>query len=82
MRLKDLEIAATTYGATVECDSDEPRGWHVYQAVAPDGKWWRESNGPHLRVEWLQHGNWQADRDFAINDAIERMAIGYEDAGE
>jgi hypothetical protein len=76
----DLKKAAVAYGATVENDAPG-----VYQVVAPVGKWWRESSGPHLRVDFQEYGGRVGDakwRSEEISDAINRMKSGLEDAGE
>lgn len=78
--LRHLMAAAAECGATVEDDS--AGAWRVYQCVAPAGQHWRESSGPHLRVEWHTHGAWHAARDAAIDEAIRRMESGLEPAQE
>lgn len=45
--LAGLKRVAAKHGASVEDDSGG--AWRVYQCVAPAGKHWHESNGPHSR---------------------------------
>lgn len=80
MNIKDLIEAAAEHGATVEADNEDSSGWNVYQVIAPEGMMWSESGVQMIRVEWLQHGKWKAARDEAIQDAIDRMRFGLEEA--
>ena len=79
LTIRDLRKAADAYMGTVEQDS---KG--VFQCVAPAGKWWRESNGPHLRVDFEDFaGNVSKEmKQEAIEDAINRMKSGLEEAGQ
>ena len=74
MNLKTLKAAAQKIGATVEVDYAG-----CAQVVAPIGKFWFESSGPHLRVDWC-NGIGTPDstlKPSAIADAIDRMKSGY-----
>jgi hypothetical protein len=70
-----LKWAAAKVGATVEDDS---AGSHIcYQVVAPAGKWWVESDGPHLVVATRRGDKlWLAE---AIADGVERIGYGLYD---
>jgi hypothetical protein len=74
--LTKLKTVAKSVGATVE--QDYPG---CVQVVAPVGKWWFESGGPHLRVDWVNGGGYpdaSLKREVII-DAIERIRGGYVD---
>jgi hypothetical protein len=79
LTITDLKKAANAHMGTVEQDAPG-----VFQCVAPKGKWWRESNGPHLRVDFTDHVG-RVDKEMkqdAIQDAMDRMSSGLEDAGD
>jgi len=78
MNLATLKRAAAKVGATVENDSSG--NWICYQIIAPDGKWWAESCGPHLAVNTARgNKDWLAD---AIKDGIDRIESGLIEAEE
>lgn len=73
-----LERAAREVGARVEDDS---AGHDIcFQLIAPDGKWWAESYGPHLAVVTARGP--QAWLDDAVADGIHRMGSGFVPAEE
>ena len=56
----------------------------IYQVVAPVGQQWRESSGPHLRVDFTDAAGHicQDMRESEINDALARMGSGLEPGDE
>lgn len=82
-RLAQARAEAAKHGATVEEDNG------AYQAVAPDGFHWVESDSYHLAMPY-RHDDRAASRIAALRDGIERIKSGtramtpadYELAGE
>ena len=74
--MKHLQLAAAAVGATIEQDAPG-----IFQLVAPDGKYWFESAGPYLRVDWTDAvGRPESSmKSDAIKDAITRLKGGYID---
>jgi len=68
-----LRKAASGVGATVEQDAIG-----VYQVVAPEGKFWHDSNGPHLRVDFTNAvGRIDPElRQEELTRAIDRISFG------
>lgn len=69
----DLRSHARKYGGTIE--GGTPGKWSSYNCDAPAGHVWNV-NGLHtIHVEW-QYPPIPADRNAAVLDAIQRMALG------
>ena len=75
----ELELYAGRQGGRV---ADETSGrYRVYQIEAPAGKVWAASSTHTLRVEWRLPAV-AAERNEAVEDAIERMSHGTADCAE
>ena len=75
---RKLNSAAKKFGGHIEDDSvgNEVR----LQVCAPEGKWWMAADGPHLVVTTFRGP--QSWLDDVVEDALERIACGVQDAIE